>query len=91
MKKINKILLGLAVLVLLSSCAHVTNIDSCVGDDTYGFLGGLWHGMITPFAFIGSLFSDDITIYAVNNNGGWYNFGYVLGVGGLFGGGSRRF
>lgn len=89
MKKFNKILLGLAVLVLLSSCAHVTNIDNCIGYDTYGFWGGLWHGIITPFSFIGSLFSDDITIYAVDNNGGWYNFGFILGIGGLFGVGGR--
>jgi hypothetical protein len=45
--------------------------------------------MITPISFIGSLFFDDITIYAVNNNGGWYNFGFLLSVGGLFGGSSR--
>ena len=89
MKKINKILLGLAVLVLLSGCAHTTDIDSCIGYDTYGFWSGLWHGMITPFSFIGSWFSDDIAVYAVDNNGGWYDFGFLLGVGGLFGGGSR--
>jgi len=28
-------------------------------------------------------------MYAVNNNGGWYDFGFVLGAGILFGGGSR--
>ena len=89
MKKINKILLGLAVLILLSSCAHVTNIESCIGNDTYGFWGGLWHGIITPLSFIGSLFFDNIAVYAVDNNGGWYNFGFLLGVGGLFGGGGR--
>jgi hypothetical protein len=45
--------------------------------------------MITPLSFIGFLFSDDIAVYAVDNNGGWYNFGFLLGVGGLFGGGGR--
>ena len=89
MKKINKILLGLAVLILLSSCAHATNIESCIGNDTYGFWGGLWHGIITPLSFIGSLFFDNIAVYAVDNNGGWYNFGFLLGVGGLFGVGGR--
>jgi hypothetical protein len=89
MKKINKILLGLAVLVLLSSCANATNIESCVGDYTYGFSGGIWHGIITPFSFIGSLFYDDIAVYAVDNNGGWYDFGFVIGLGGLFGGAGR--
>jgi hypothetical protein len=89
MKKFNRILLGLAVLILLSSCAQVQNIDACMGSEVYGFWGGIWHGMITPISFIGSLFFDDITIYAVNNNGGWYNFGFLLSVGGLFGGSSR--
>jgi hypothetical protein len=27
-------------------------------------------------------------MYAVNNNGGWYDFGFVIGTGILFGGGS---
>ena len=89
MKKFNKIILALSVLVLLSSCAHSTNIDNCIGSDTYGFWGGLWHGIITPMSFIGSLFFDDIEVYAVDNNGGSYDFGFVLGIGGLFGSGGR--
>ena len=28
-------------------------------------------------------------MYAVNNNGGWYDFGFVLGAGILFGGGGK--
>ena len=64
-----------------TSCADVTNIDECRVDEPYGFWGGLWHGLIAFFAWIGSLFSDDIAIYAVNNNGGWYDFGFVLGSG----------
>lgn len=89
MKKINKILLGLAVLILLSSCADKAIVYDCIGYDTYGFWGGLWHGIITPFSFIGSLLSDNIAVYAVDNNGGWYDFGFLLGVGGLFGGSGR--
>jgi len=45
-----------------------------------GFLSGLFHGAIILISFIGSLFFDDITIYAIYNNGGWYNFGYIIGV-----------
>jgi uncharacterized membrane protein len=47
------------------------------------FFSGFWHGIIFPFAFIGSLFDSDIAIYAVNNSGGWYDFGFWLGVGGV--------
>jgi hypothetical protein len=30
-------------------------------------------------SFICSLIFDDVAVYAVNNNGGWYNFGFVGG------------
>ena len=39
--------------------------------------------------FIGSLFFDDIAMYAINNNGGWYDFGFVLGAGILTRGSSK--
>lgn len=47
--------------------------------NTHGFFKGLLHGFILLFSFIGSLFSD-YEIYAYPNVGGWYNFGYLLGV-----------
>ncbi len=77
-------------ILLLSACADVEpNIKPCLTGQTYGFWGGLWHGFILPFSWIGSLFSDTIAVWAVNNNGGWYTFGFVLGVGALTGGGSK--
>ena len=78
-----------AVLFLFSACADTADLTACVTNEPSGFLGGLWHGFIAPLSFFGSLFSDDIAMYAVNNNGGWYDFGFVLGAGILFGGGSR--
>ena len=45
-----------------------------------GFLEGLFHGFVFPVAWIISLFSENISIYAVPNNGGWYNFGFFIGV-----------
>lgn len=75
--------------LLISGCAEVTPIEACAVGEPYGFWGGLWHGIIAPVGFIISLFSDNIAMYAVNNNGGWYDFGFVLGAGILFGGGSR--
>ena len=69
-------------LFLLSSCADVQNVDACMTGHTYGFFGGLWHGMIALVSFVGSLFSDDIAVWAVNNNGGWYELGFLIGVGG---------
>lgn len=84
--KSQTILLLLTIIVFfLSSCADVTNINECVKNEPYGFWGGLWHGFISPWSFIGSLIWDDIAMYAVNNTGGWYDFGFVLGSGILFG------
>jgi hypothetical protein len=74
-----KIILFLMLLIFIAGCADVTNIDACTTQEPYGFFGGLWHGMISLISFIVSLFSDEVTMYAVNNNGGWYDFGFVLG------------
>lgn len=52
-----------------------------------GFWSGLWHGIIVPVTFVISLFNDQVSIYEVQNRGGWYDFGFVLGVITIFGGG----
>lgn len=85
MKKSFGFVIILFVIFTLSSCADVTNIENCVKQEPYGFWSGLWHGFISPISFFGSLIWEDIAMYAVNNNGGWYNFGFVLGSGILFG------
>ncbi len=87
-KKLSYILYILLAAFLFTGCADVTPIEACAIDEPYGFWSGLWHGIIAPFAFIGSLFSDSIALYAVNNTGGWYDFGFVLGAGILFRGSS---
>lgn len=85
------ILLILAGALLFVSCAAGPN--SLVGtpvpeeEEPARFLNGLWHGFITPFAFIVSLFNKSVNVYEVHNNGGWYNFGFVIGVSIIFGGG----
>ena len=75
-----KTILILMILTIVS-CADTVSIDQCVDQNTYGFFGGLWHGIIAPISFIGSLISSDISMYALNNSGGWYDFGFVLGAG----------
>jgi hypothetical protein len=91
-KKQFLILVLLSVLIL-SGCANNESVKQCLSGHTYGFLGGLWHGFIAPFDFIGMLFNEKITMYAQNNNGGLYALGFLLGSGGwgFFGGkGVRR-
>jgi hypothetical protein len=70
--------LPLTLALLLSACAR--EVTTAVHPQAPGFLLGLWHGFIFPLSWIGSLFSPDIAIYAVPNNGGWYDFGYFLGI-----------
>jgi hypothetical protein len=61
------------------------------GHETAGFWGGLWHGLVAPITFIVSLFVDGVSIYETHNNGRWYEFGFMLGIGAYFGGtGARR-
>ncbi len=86
MKKLSTIkyftfFLALAAL-LITGCADSESIDQCLTGHQYGFFGGLWHGFIAPFDFIGMLFDDSITMYAQNNNGGLYALGFLLGSGG---------
>jgi hypothetical protein len=80
----------LAIALLLAACAagpnpslDVPTVDGIVR----GFWGGLWHGMISPITFVISIFTDNVSVYEVHNTGGWYDFGFVLGAGILFGGG----
>jgi len=66
---------------MVTGCADTVSVDT--GRHVVGFGHGLWHGMILPFAWFISLFSDSTSIYAVYNNGGWYDFGFFLGTGGF--------
>jgi len=89
--KRNLVLLGLfaLIMVLFASCAHVVDVETCVeGTKEYGFWNGLWHGMIAPFTFIGHLINHEIAVFATNlkGSGGWYYFGFLLGVGAFTGG-----
>lgn len=79
----------LIILFVFASCAEVQHVEACQTGHTYGFLGGLWHGIIAPASFVISLFSDHVAVWAVNNNGGWYTFGFLLGVGSLGFGSSK--
>jgi hypothetical protein len=76
--------------LLLAACAPGVNPEVGVpspGGDVAGFWYGLWHGIIAPITFLISLFTDNVNFYEVHNNGNWYDFGFVLGAGILFGGG----
>jgi hypothetical protein len=80
-------LLITATALLLTSCAAGPNELVDTGPDPAGFWLGLWQGLISPITFIVSLFTPNVNIYEVQNNGNWYDFGFMLGVACAFGSG----
>lgn len=71
----NAVLLFTAALIL-SACATVPPAI----EGSRGFFWGLFDGAIAPIAFVVSWFSDTVGIYGVPNSGGWYDFGFLLGL-----------
>ncbi len=77
----------LGAAAFLSACAADPNPVVGTGQDAPGFLMGLWHGIIIFFTFVISLFTDDVSVYEVANDGNWYDFGFFLGAMIALGGG----
>lgn len=69
-------ILLLASLAFLSACAEAP----LAIEGTRGFFWGLFDGAVAPIAFVMSWFSDSVGIYGVPNSGGWYDFGFLLGL-----------
>ena len=74
-----RILILTALTLLLAACVP-TEAPSAISPTGPGFWLGLWHGFVFPVTFVISLFTDDIAVYQVPNNGGWYDFGYFVGI-----------
>ncbi len=76
--------------MILASVILIVSVAGCAaGDDRWdpgftseeaGFWAGLWHGFISLVTFIISLFNKNVGIYEANNKGGWYNFGFIVGI-----------
>jgi len=76
------VILIVALLFMTSCAAGPNNMEDSENQKgkVAGFWTGLWHGFISLFSFIISLFSDKVNVYEVHNSGNWYNFGFILGV-----------
>ena len=86
MKSKNILFISCAVVLicLLNSCAPKNPTEH-----EYGFFGGIIHGFVFfPFALLAKLFGMDYGLYADNNSGFFYWLGFIIGLGGLGGGGS---
>ena len=65
----NKLIVLIFPLLILSGCADSVSFSDAESISEVGFWHGLWHGMIAPIAWILSLFMDEVSIYAIYNNG----------------------
>jgi hypothetical protein len=84
------ILVAFIIMLVCLSCAPGPNDLAKTPDKAgkvAGFWKGLWHGLISPVTFIISIFFKSVNFYEVHNNGGWYNFGFVVGAGLFLSGG----
>ena len=90
MKRLTRVLCLLGILVtivvVVTGCAAGTGRFSA--DQPAGFWTGLWHGAISVVMLIVHIFNAGVRVYEVNNTGGWYDFGFLLGVICIWGGGS---
>jgi hypothetical protein len=92
-----------AQLFSLGSIAHHKNMKTNIlavaglgskyqiaGAQPAGFWAGVWHGLISPITFIVSLFNPNVRIYETHNRGRLYDFGFIIGVSGAFGGSAEQ-
>jgi hypothetical protein len=49
-----------------------------------GFWAGVWHGSFSPITFLISLFKPGVRVYETNNNGLWYDLGFIIGASIIF-------
>lgn len=80
-----KLLFYICGLFLLSSCT--AGSEHFASDTPAGFWAGLWHGVISFISLIIHMFNESVMVYERNNTGGWYDFGFLLGVIFVWGGG----
>ena len=81
------------IIITLLLCASCAGANTAAVDDGAGFWRGLVQGLIAPVALVISFFREDVAIYEVRNNGGFYDCGFLFGLSFWGGGGaaaSRR-
>lgn len=74
--------------VLLAGC--VAGDPRFTPEAPAGFWQGLWHGIISVITLIVGLFDASVRVYEIDNNGAWYDFGFLFGVVSIWGGGGAK-
>jgi len=78
--KTGKVIAVLAIMSLVMCLIGCAANNEMYLSKPAGFWAGFWHGLICIVTFIISLFTDSVGIYEINNSGGWYDFGFILGA-----------
>lgn len=73
--------------LLLAGCA--AGDPRFTAEAPAGFWVGLWHGIISLVTLVVSVFSETVRMYEPHNTGGWYDLGFLMGIGTMAGGGSK--
>ena len=82
-----KMFIYFGLILLLASCT--AGDPQFTENNQAGFWYGLWHGVISVITLIIHIFNENVGVYEINNTGGWYDFGFLLGVIFIWGGGSH--
>jgi len=84
-KKNSKLILLLSFVLLFTACT--AGDTQFAEQNKAGFFYGLWHGIISFITLIIHIFNDAVMIYETKNTGGWYDFGFLVGVTSIWGSG----
>lgn len=84
-KAMKSVLVLIPLFLLLSACT--AGDVQFTSEGPAGFWYGLWHGIIAVITLIIHLFNDSVKVYEAHNTGGWYDFGFLMGVIMIWGGG----
>lgn len=82
-----KLLFLISFLLLLTSCT--AGDPQFTQENPAGFWYGIWHGVIAVITLIIHVFNENVAVYEIHNTGGWYDFGFLLGVISIWGGSSH--
>lgn len=85
--RLYKLLILIPCVLLLTSCT--AGDPQFTQENPAGFWYGLWHGIIAVISLIIHIFNENVSVYELNNTGGWYDFGFLLGVISIWSGSSH--
>jgi hypothetical protein len=87
MSRIIGLFLLAVLIIIIGGCINIGfPRDAGVPNVPLGFITGFFHGWIIFISFLYSvIFDNTVSIYARQATSAWYDFGYIIGVGGIAG------